>query len=145
MLNSQLQKDAEFLEFNEVLTNAIRPNARRTRSRNTSRASTATFSEWEKRLEEKRVLQSKLDDANQEVKLERRAAGLSLHVSVGDSYHGDVTIKELRVPSVSRSMTAPARMSMTTIELRNYDLVDQERKITPLSTWIIVDIREQGD
>ena len=100
VLDSQLQKDTEFLEFNEGAYERYQAEREKNfpEPQHFEGEHGDFQQEWEKRLEEQIVLQSKLDDANQEVKLERRAAGLSLRVSVGDRfYDGDVTIKELRV------------------------------------------------
>lgn len=140
-LDSQLQKDTEFLEFNNGAYERYQAEREKNPEQQHLEGELGDFQqEWEKRQEDQKVLQSKLDDANQKVKHERRAAGMSLRVSVGDSYDGDVTIKELRV-----KVDAGTGEKTYTIEFRKYDLADQERKITPISTWIIADIREQGN
>jgi hypothetical protein len=94
--------------------------------------------EWEKRME----AQSKLEEEEKEITAImddlKSAAGLSLSTSINEKFAGDVKGKELHL-KVNDGSAEKGYVFM----LKRYELADKERNITPISRWIITEIKEQ--
>ena len=94
--------------------------------------------EWEKRMEAQSKLEEEEEEINAIIKALKSAAGLSLNTSVSEKFDGNVKGKELHL-KVNDGSAEKGYVFM----LRRYELADKEKNITPMSRWIITEIKEQ--
>ncbi len=95
--------------------------------------------EWEKRMESQSELEEEAEAINAIMKVLKSAAGLSLSTSINEKFAGNVKGKELHL-KVNDGSAEKGYVFM----LRRYELTNQESTLTPMSRWIITEIKEQA-
>ena len=95
--------------------------------------------EWEKRMESQSKLEEEEAEINENIKVLKSAAGLSLSTSINEKFSGDVKGKELHL-KVNDGSAEKGYVFM----LRRYELTNKESTLTPMSRWIITEIKEQA-
>ncbi len=95
--------------------------------------------EWEKRMEAQSKLEEEEKEINAIITVLKSAAGLSLSTSINEKFAGDVKGKELHL-KVNDGSAEKGYVFM----LRRYELSNTESTLTPMSRWIITEIKEQA-
>ena len=95
--------------------------------------------EWEVRMEAQSKLEKEAEEILEVVKSLKFAAGLSLNTSINEKFDGSVKGKELHL-KVNDGSSEKGYV----FRLERYELMDKERNLTPMSRWIITEIKEQA-
>jgi len=95
--------------------------------------------EWAERMKRQGELEKEVEALDEQLKALRSAAGLSVNTSVNENFVGDVKRKDVRI-----KVNDGSSEKIYTVELERYDLVDEERNLTPIAKWIIADIQESA-
>lgn len=92
---------------------------------------------WQERMARQGALEKEVEALEEQLKALRSVAGLSVNTPVNENFVGDVKTKNVHVQVNDGSGQKTYR-----IQLERYDLVDQERNLTPIANWIIAKIDE---
>lgn len=95
--------------------------------------------EWTARLDEQKQLDAKLAEARRQVEHLRDAAALSMNTSVNDNFQGDVARKTVRL-----KVNDGTEDKIYSVTIQRFNLTDPERNLTPMSRWIITDIKQDA-
>jgi len=93
--------------------------------------------EWEKRMESQGKLEEEEEEITAIMNVLKSAAGLSLSTSINEKFDGNVKGKELHL-KVNDGSAEKGYVFM----LRRYELTNKESTLTPMSRWIITEIKE---
>jgi len=93
--------------------------------------------EWEKRMESQGKLEEEEEEITAIMNVLKSAAGLSLSTSINEKFNGNVKGKELHL-KVNDGSAEKGYVFM----LRRYELTNKESTLTPMSRWIITEIKE---
>ncbi len=93
--------------------------------------------EWEKRMESQGKLEEEEEEITAIMNVLKFEAGLSLSTSINEKFDGNVKGKELHL-KVNDGSAEKGYVFM----LRRYELTNKESTLTPMSRWIITEIKE---
>jgi len=92
--------------------------------------------EWNARQEKRKELETLVSTSEKVLESERNSASKSIRATVSEKYQGEVTIKEVQV-----KVNSDEGEKIFTLELRRYNLENKELNLTPMTSWIISDIK----
>lgn len=133
---AKIMEGDDFLRSNETIAIRYQEKMREDPEYRYPGGEMAEFQEaWDKEVEGREEFAKKVTEAQEVIKLERKAIQMSTKIALKTTLEGDVSVKKVKV-----QVEGSGGSKTYDLTLRRYNLTDSETGITPTTSWIVVGV-----